>query len=132
AGSAALCPELSLQPVRGQAEWRSLDDPAPPAAAWGGYVAPGAGGVLFGATHDRDDAGDEVRAADRTRNMTTLGEVLPGLALRLAAREGTSRAAVRMVTPDRHPVCGPVPGAPGLWVLGGLGSRGFTLAPLLG
>jgi tRNA 5-methylaminomethyl-2-thiouridine biosynthesis bifunctional protein len=36
---------------------------------------------------------------------------------------------VRATTPDRMPLAGQV--APGLFVLGGLGSRGFTLAPLL-
>ena len=48
---------------------------------------------------------------------------------------GSGRASVRAATPDRLPIAGAIaPGlvAPGLYVLGGLGSRGFTLAPLLG
>jgi tRNA 5-methylaminomethyl-2-thiouridine biosynthesis bifunctional protein len=39
---------------------------------------------------------------------------------------------VRATTSDYLPIGGPAPGAaPGLYVLTGLGSRGFTLAPLL-
>ncbi|MDQ3125799.1 MAG: FAD-dependent cmnm(5)s(2)U34 oxidoreductase, partial [Pseudomonadota bacterium] len=34
-------------------------------------------------------------------------------------------------TPDRLPLAGTVPGVEGLFVLGGLGSRGFCAAPLL-
>ncbi|MDD3838016.1 MAG: FAD-dependent cmnm(5)s(2)U34 oxidoreductase, partial [Phenylobacterium sp.] len=35
------------------------------------------------------------------------------------------------VTPDRLPLAGPAPGAEGLFLLCGLGSRGFAFAPLL-
>ncbi|RZJ80819.1 MAG: FAD-dependent oxidoreductase, partial [Brevundimonas sp.] len=46
-------------------------------------------------------------------------------------RPAVSRAAVRATTRDRSPIAGAVPGRPGLFVLTGMGSRGFTLAPLL-
>ncbi|MBU2350719.1 MAG: FAD-dependent cmnm(5)s(2)U34 oxidoreductase, partial [Alphaproteobacteria bacterium] len=39
-------------------------------------------------------------------------------------------AAIRATTRDRLPVAGAL--APRVFVLGGLGSRGFALAPLLG
>jgi tRNA 5-methylaminomethyl-2-thiouridine biosynthesis bifunctional protein len=42
----------------------------------------------------------------------------------------SGRAAVRAATFDRMPAAGPA-GPPGLYILGGLGSRGFTTAPLL-
>jgi tRNA 5-methylaminomethyl-2-thiouridine biosynthesis bifunctional protein len=42
------------------------------------------------------------------------------------------RAAGRAPTADPQPLAGAVPDAPdGLFVLGGLGGRGFCLAPLL-
>jgi len=41
-----------------------------------------------------------------------------------------SRVRRRASLPDRRPVAGKL--AKGIWVLGGLGARGFTLAPLLG
>ncbi|KQS53664.1 FAD-dependent cmnm(5)s(2)U34 oxidoreductase [Brevundimonas sp. Leaf363] len=132
-GTEALAPGFGLKPVRGQAEW--IEGETGPATAWGGYVAPGDGGVLFGATHDRertDAAPDDDSAA---RNRQTLAARLPGLAQtldRALDRATTSRAAVRATTRDRSPIAGAVSGRAGLFVLSGLGSRGFALAPLLG
>lgn len=128
-GLAELRPELGLSPVRGQADWVSASPPPP--AAWGGYVAPTPDGFLFGATHDRGETGDAVSDEATARNRATLAARLPGLAASL----GTStdrRAAVRATTADRLPLAGGVGDHPGLFVLGGLGSRGFCLAPLLG
>lgn len=123
-----LAPGLPLQPVRGQASW-VRGAPAAPAAAWGGYVIPTRDGLLFGATHDREDAGDDLRAADHARNLATLAAALPGLAARLADAPLEGRASVRAVTPDRLPLAGPL--GDGLFALAGFGSRGFSLAPLL-
>lgn len=128
--SAALWPALELGAVRGQASWARHASPVQ-AAAWGGYAIPTRDGVLFGATHDRDDNGLEVREADHQRNRATLAAALPSLAsaLETAALEG--RASVRATTTDRLPSAGPAEDAPGLFVLTGFGSRGFSLAPLL-
>ena len=130
-GSGALVDGLPLRPVRGQVSWRE-DAPPPAPSAWGGYVAPTRNGYVFGATHDRDDEGDDVREADHARNLETLAAGRPRL-----AREGTGtpiagRASVRAATPDHLPLAGAVPGAAaGLFVLAGLGGRGFATAPLL-
>lgn len=147
--AAALLPGLPLRPVRGQVSLApGLEGPA---AAWGGYCAPTPAGLLFGATHDREQMDETVRREDHARNLETLRLRFPALAE--AAEAGPpllGRAGVRATTPDRLPLAGPVPkveaveqafgGAelspaalvqPGLWVLGGLGSRGFTTAPLL-
>ena len=129
-GAAGLWPEGPLSPVRGQADW--VEGAAVPPVAWGGYAVPTGGGFLFGATHDRGEVSTEVRAADSVRNRATLAARLPVLAARVeAAGAGLARAAVRATTPDRLPLAGPVPGRVGLFVLGGLGSRGFCAAPLL-
>jgi tRNA 5-methylaminomethyl-2-thiouridine biosynthesis bifunctional protein len=113
--------------VRGQASWVE-PAAAPPATAWGGYAVPTRTGVLFGATHDRDETRLDVRAEDHARNLETLAARLPGLAGRLAGRAPQGRASVRATTADRLPLAG---GADGLFVLTGFGSRGFSLAPLL-
>lgn len=129
-GSAALAPELPLSPVAGQADWAEGIAPPSP-VAWGGYVAPTGQGLLYGATHDRGveqpQASDEATA----RNRAALAAALPALAeaARTAPRGGR-RTAVRATTPDRLPLCGEW--TPGLFVLTGLGSRGFCVAPLLG
>lgn len=128
-GSRELLPGLPLQPVRGQASW-APGQAFGAAAAWGGYVLPTRDGVLFGATHDRDDEGLEVRPEDHARNLQALAAVLPDLAARLADAPLEGRAAVRAVTPDRLPVAGET-ATPGAYALTGFGSRGFAFAPLL-
>jgi len=126
-GLAALAPELALTPARGQASIAA--GPAAGAAAWGGYVIPTRDGVLFGATFDRGDTGTDTRVEDHARNLATLAEARPGLAAKLEDKPLDGRARIRATTRDHLPFCGAL--APGLWVLGGLGSRGFTTAPLL-
>ena len=97
-----------------------------------------------GVTHYDVASIAEVRLVART---------LPDFAAALDANQSHPRASVRCTTPDRLPVCGPLPdwgfygGAyddlrtgkkrdypsgemrPGLFVLTGLGSRGLTTAP---
>jgi len=128
--SADLAPTLRLQPIRGQASWAtglSLDE----AVAFGGYAIPTKDGVLFGATHDRDVTDDAVRDEDNARNLALIGQRLPQLAKSLAGRPLEARASIRAASPDRLPLAGAVPGAEGLFVLSGMGSRGFGAAPLL-
>jgi tRNA 5-methylaminomethyl-2-thiouridine biosynthesis bifunctional protein len=128
AASAALDPALPLRPVRGQASWASgVTTPAP--AAFGGYAIPTRDGVLFGATHDRDETATDVRAQDHVRNLATLAKGLPRLAERLAGKAFEGRAALRATVPDHMPIAGARPDGP--WLLTGLGSRGLCLAPLL-
>ncbi|HUH24329.1 MAG TPA: FAD-dependent 5-carboxymethylaminomethyl-2-thiouridine(34) oxidoreductase MnmC, partial [Brevundimonas sp.] len=129
---ADLAPELPLSPVRGQADWVEVSDDAPVSPmAWGGYVVPTGQGLLFGATHDRGRTDTAPSAEDSDRNRAVLAARLPKLAERIADTPSRSRAAVRATTPDRLPVVGAVPDAPGLYLLGGFGSRGFCAAPLL-
>jgi tRNA 5-methylaminomethyl-2-thiouridine biosynthesis bifunctional protein len=127
-GAAALRPDLPLSPVRGQADWVEAISGSP--VAWGGYAAPTPEGLLFGATHDRGRTDRETDTESAARNLETLADRLPGLAARAeSAGRRQSRAAVRATTPDRLPLAGAI--EPGLFVLGGLGSRGFCAAPLL-
>ena len=87
--------------------------------------------MAFGATYNRGETGVEARAEDDRRNLENLARGLPRLAAALADQALTGRASIRAVTPDREPVAGALPGHAGVFVLGGLGSRGFTHAPLL-
>lgn len=129
--SALFAPDLTLQPVRGQASW-TLDSEPARAVSKGGYVIPMAdGGVLFGATFDRDDADESPRQTDHDRNRALLAQTLPALAARIGKRPLSGRASIRAATRDRLPLAGAVPGAPGRFILSGLGSRGFSTAPLL-
>ena len=121
---------IELLPVRGQASWVSTSAERPAATAWGGYVVPTREGFLFGATHDRGDIGIEVRASDHARNLETLAAVRPGLAEGLTPDALSGRAATRATTADRLPLAGAA-GPEGLFLLTGLGSRGFSWAPSL-
>jgi len=129
AGLNRLLPDLPCRPVRGQASWAPLAGAPVTAAAFGGYAVPTRDGVLFGATHDKNDPSTDVRAGDHERNLATLAEGRPQLAARLADQPLSGRAAVRATTPDHLPLAGAI--GDGLFVLGGLGGRGFGLAPLL-
>lgn len=133
AQASGLLPSLSLRPVRGQASTAATPFTGFP-AAWGGYAIPTRDGVLFGASHGPGDADDDLRPEEAQANLARLAEGRPALAARVAdlppARRG-ERAAVRATLRDHLPVAGAVPGSDGLYVLGGLGGRGFALAPLL-
>ena len=125
-----LWPRAPLRLVRGQASWTQAA--APPPVAFGGYAIPTRDGVLFGATHDRDDRQTDTRPTDHARNLTSLATALPALADRLRVLALDGRAAIRATTADHLPLAGRLPDSPdGLFVLSGLGGRGFCLAPLL-
>ena len=119
--------------MAGQADW--IDGTPPPLpVAWGGYAAPTGNGMLYGATHDRGVEAPEASDEAGARNQATLAAALPALAEAVdqaPAEARGRRVAVRATTPDRLPLCGAW-GETGLYVLTGLGSRGFCVAPLLG
>jgi tRNA 5-methylaminomethyl-2-thiouridine biosynthesis bifunctional protein len=120
--------DLPLQPIRGQASF--VVGPArPEALVDGDYLIATPQGFLFGATHDRDRTDTDLDAADHRRNLTALHRLDPGLAEGLDLKALQGRAAIRAATADRLPLAGRLD--EGLYVLGGLGSRGFTTAPLL-
>jgi len=125
-GIHALAPKLAMRFSRGQLSW------AMPvwdlAAAYGGYAVKLGEDALVGATHDRLGGGDpfELRAEDDAKNLSALAAV-SGQAVTPAQRQ--SRASVRVTTPDTLPLMMQV--HDNVWALTGLGSRGFTFAPLL-
>ncbi|WP_420470470.1 tRNA (5-methylaminomethyl-2-thiouridine)(34)-methyltransferase MnmD [Brevundimonas sp. FT23042] len=127
-GNAALQTAAPLSPVAGQADVAA--DVAGQPVAWGGYAVPTGSGLLFGATHDRGVTTPTPSEDATARNRATLARRLPGLDRRVDAAGPTrARVAVRATTPDRLPVAGAL--ETGLFILGGLGSRGFCVAPLL-
>jgi tRNA 5-methylaminomethyl-2-thiouridine biosynthesis bifunctional protein len=93
-------------------------------------------------------------SASRGRNIDALRELAPVTAASIDATLLQSRASLRATTPDRTPIVGALPDAAawlaqnasvahgrapahnpthaGVYVFGGLGARGLTLAPLMG
>lgn len=124
-----------------------------------GYLAPALDGRhCLGATYQPGAASVAVECRDHQRNLQGIRGMDPALAEVLgdpAAETLAGRAGLRAVTPDYLPVVGPAPMAevfpeifaplrrdaraalprcgrywPGLYVHGGLGSRGLSYAPL--
>jgi tRNA 5-methylaminomethyl-2-thiouridine biosynthesis bifunctional protein len=146
---------LPIELSRGQIEWGAGIAPQY-ALTRSNYVAPFDGGVLFGATFDKIEPGAPVDAdADsRARNLAALEELAPESAAGVNPAKLNSRASIRAATPDRAPIVGALtdeaewlaknaaaahgaepiasPSLPGVYLLGALGARGLTLAPLLG
>ena len=118
-----------LRAVRGQVEAVACAQPLHTALSWGGYAIPLAEGFIFGATHERDDRGSDVRDADRARNLASLALAMPDRAAAIASGPFRSRASVRVMTRDYLPVTGSL--GDDIYTLTGLGARGFCLAPLL-
>lgn len=140
---------LPLELSRGQIEWGGGAAPAR-AIAQGSYVAPFEGGALFGATFNlvhgppaprrQTHAGWEPTVRSREENLAALVKLAPEIAAALDVGALHSRASLRATTQDRAPIAGALPdgehwpdgGHAGAYVIGGLGARGLTLAPLLG
>ncbi|GAN00512.1 putative peptidase [alpha proteobacterium U9-1i] len=129
---------LPIELSRGQIEWGAGAEPKH-AITQGNYLAPFGGGVMFGATFDKAEASVDGKSS-RAENLAALAKLAPDVAASLDASTLRSRAAFRATTQDRAPIAGALPDAErgpnarheGVYVIGGLGARGLTLAPLLG
>jgi tRNA 5-methylaminomethyl-2-thiouridine biosynthesis bifunctional protein len=97
-----------------------------------GYVAPGAGQLLVGATYEHDDDDTTPRAASDLANLARLEAILPGAGERLAGAALSGRASLRATLPDRLPIVGAVDDYAGVYVAAGYASRGVVWAGLLG
>jgi tRNA 5-methylaminomethyl-2-thiouridine biosynthesis bifunctional protein len=149
----AALPSSWAERVRGQLTWLAATDAAamprlPIASGSYALALPGNGGLLLGATSQREDDDGTVRDADHAQNLERARQLLG----RDVAHEGAAlhgRVGWRMVTHDRLPLVGMAPdiGAalpsrrdaprllarqPGLFLHCALGSRGITAAALGG
>ena len=101
--------------------------------SFGGYLTPALEGRHdLGATFWKEpvpDASDSRLAAGHEHNLRLLPESIRRL-LPAHAGDFGARISRRASLPDRRPLSGRL--SDRLFVLGGLGARGFTLAPLLG
>ena len=149
-------PWAMLEARLGQVEHVRSPRHAPPRAlASGAYALAEGADRLWGATYGpAGSAPPEPTDPARQENADRLAALAPDWLDDIHDTTPTSRAAIRATTPDRLPLAGPLPDAdaylrtfaplrkgqpvpvdaplvPGLWLLGGLGSRGFTFAPWL-
>ncbi len=121
--------QISLAPIQGALPETAL--------AGGPYAAAFHNRLLFGATFDPWDLAradnPDVLAAGHRENVEKLSGIAPELAARIDLNAAFGRSSVRVAARDRLPIAGiasPTHGedGPGLFVLGALGSRGFTTA----
>ena len=96
------------------------------------YCLPFDDGVLFGATFvpQKLEAPAKIELDSHDRNLELLREFSPNMAAEIESENVTGRASMRVVTKDRLPIAGTVPGKDGLYMLGALGSRGFSTASI--
>lgn len=153
--------QLPLAPVRGQITFLDADKyPTPPVSVLcgKGYLVPplhlnGKTVMVTGASFGRGDSRTDMREEDHQENLKNAGILWPGISSRSVTG---GRCAVRAHSPDHLPFCGPVPHmakyktayemlkhgprhrdfepAPyhqNLYMIAGLGARGFMTAPLL-
>lgn len=141
---------LNLQCVRGQLTGvPAASAQAPRVIVSGeGYCLPVVRGVMWtGATYAPRDDDFTARDADHAQNLRRLAQLLPGNASEVPLSSLASHVGMRAVSSDRLPLVGPVPQwealargmaleeaprQPGLYVTGGMGSRGLTWAALCG
>ena len=125
-GIRTLAPSLQSRFSRGQLSWAKPIWDMP--TAYGGYAINLGDEALIGATHDRLDERDpfELRQEDDLKNLSNLAHIS---GKDVEAVDRTSRASVRVTSKDTLPILADLGNSH--WALSGLGSRGFTFAPLL-
>lgn len=138
---------IPIRPVRGQITQLNVQPDSKLAqlktvVCHKGYITPATKTgdkttLCIGATFDKSRNSNEYVATDDDANLQQLSDEL-GFTVDASAI-AASRASVRATTPDHLPVIGQVPHVrkqnvaetyANLWVLSGLGARGFTSAPL--
>ena len=120
---------LDVRFTRGQICWGNSNTVPNISLISEGYAAPYSAGILLGATHAHVDAGqNNAIRVDETRENISQYEALTGQ--KIEDTDWQARTAVRVTTKDTLPISGQI--KDGLYVMSGLGARGFMMAPLLG
>jgi len=121
--------KLAVRFTRGQISWGSHHAiPALP-VNYSGYALKLNDGILLGATHAHVGTGQSTvtKPEDDDKNNENYAAFTGGNPIQ---RIWNSRASVRVTTKDTLPISTQL--KPGLFLMTGLGSRGFMMAPLLG
>lgn len=115
-----------LRPCKGQ--WLAVSNPGLAAGYLGKiFLLPdGKESILAGSTYEHhfsDGEPDDKALKYLLEAVTEMMHLAPAIL--------SHKTGIRPVSSDRRPVVGPAPHQPGLYILNGLGSRGFLLAPFL-
>ncbi len=131
--SVSLCPTLPpLTVIRGQMSWLAAPENSPSLAlGYGGYAATFKNNFLLGSSFVRDDECTDIRLTEHDSNLALLKNSFPELTKQLPpTKTWQGRASLRALPRDSMPVVGAVPQMDDVFVLAGLGSKGFSFAPL--
>lgn len=131
--------------IRGQVSWLDIDQHCDELKAklatpikYDGYCATfdkdDTFTFLMGASFVRNDTNTSVRDDEHEFNLNKFRQSLPNLAneLNVNLADLHGRASIRAQTPDYHPLVGQVGRHDGLYTVYGMGSKGFSFAPLCG
>lgn len=125
---------VSLRKVRGQVSLLPAAGLPPIRAVLlrGGMALPPIDGLgLTGASYDPDDPDPHPRADSHAGNLERLARILPETLGAFDPASLQGRVGFRAVAPDRLPLAGPHPGAPGVWGACAYGSRGILWSALM-
>jgi tRNA 5-methylaminomethyl-2-thiouridine biosynthesis bifunctional protein len=131
--SPRLCPTLPpLTVIRGQMSWCADAGTVPRMAlGYGGYAVKFDGTLLLGSSFVRDDEATDLRAAEHRTCADLLQAAYPDLAASLPAiNTWQGRASLRALPRDSMPLVGEISKMTGVYALTGMGSKGFSFAPL--
>lgn len=131
--SVSLCPTLPpLTVIRGQMSWLPAPASSPRLAlGYGGYTVTYQNNLILGSSFVRDDECTDIRLNEHESNLALIKTSFPQLADQLPPTSTwQGRASLRALPRDSMPVVGAVPQMKDVFVLAGLGSKGFSFAPL--
>lgn len=96
-----------------------------------GYLTPALDGLhALGASFVVEDDSLTLRTEEHEENLGKLDKMLPESSHGLDASRLSGRVSQRPISPDRLPMLGALPNAPGLWLLSGFGARGLVWGAL--
>lgn len=97
-----------------------------------GYCASFDHRLLMGASFVRNCTDTAVNDSEHDFNLQKFAQALPSLAktLNLTPKDLHGRASIRAQTPDYHPIVGHIHDSQRIFSLYGMGSKGFSFAPL--
>jgi len=131
--SPRLCPTLPpLTVIRGQMAWCTATSDAPKVAlGYGGYAVKFAQTLLLGSSFIRDDEATDIRPDEHQVIYDMLYGTYPDYAHTLPPiHTWQGRASLRALPRASMPLVGDVPDMKGVYCLTGMGSKGFSFAPL--
>ena len=121
--------KLDVRFTRGQISWGKTNTLPSCTITYGGYCTSYEDNILLGATHEHVGQGQNLnlKTEDAQENIDVFAQVFGH---ENNVEDFKSRAAIRVTTKDTLPISYQIHS--NYYVMSGLGSRGFMMAPLLG